>query len=115
MAIVVKNNNVGVSCRKVGKLCDMIRNKKASEALRLLRFDSKKEIALVLTKLINSGLAIAAESDKYDLDNLAVATIYANEGPTLKRVQPRAQGRVYRRLKRTSHLTVSVSIKDDYL
>lgn len=108
MAIVVKNSNVGVSPQKVRQVCDLVRNKKASDALKILRFCEKKEIAIVLTKLINSGLSIASESDKYDLDNLVVSTIYANEGPTLKRIQPRAQGRAFRIRKRTSHVLVEL-------
>lgn len=108
MAIVVKNSRVGVAPRKVRQVCDLIRNKKASEALKILRFSEKKEIAIVLTKLINSGLAIAADSDKYDIDNLVISTVYANEGPTLKRIQPRAQGRAFRVRKRTSHVLVEM-------
>lgn len=109
MAIVVKNNNVGIAPRKVRQVLDLIRNKKASEALRTLRFCEKKEISLMLTKLINSGLAIASESEKYDLDNLVVSKIFADEGPALKRIQPRAQGRAFRIRKRTSHVTVQLS------
>lgn len=105
MAIKVKANRIGVAPRKVRGVINMIRNKKASEALRILRFCGKKEIAIVLTKLINSGLAIASDSDKVDIDNLVVGTIYANEGPTLKRIQPRAQGRAFRVRKRTSNVT----------
>jgi large subunit ribosomal protein L22 len=108
MAITVKNSRVGIAPRKVRQVCDLIRNKKASEALKILRFCEKKEIAIVLTKLINSGLAIAADSEKYDLDNLVVGTIFADEGPTLKRIQPRAQGRAFRIRKRTSHITVKL-------
>jgi large subunit ribosomal protein L22 len=108
MAITVKNNRVGIAPRKVRQVCDLIRKKKASEALKILRFNEKKEIALVLTKLINSGLAIAADSEKYDLDNLVVGIIKADEGPTLKRIQPRAQGRAFRIRKRTSHITVEL-------
>ena len=108
MTIKVKNSRVGVAPRKVRQVCDLVRNKKASEALRILRFCEKKEIAIVLTKLINSGLAIASDSEKYDIDNLVVGTIYANEGPTLKRIQPRAQGRAFRIRKRTSHVHVEL-------
>jgi large subunit ribosomal protein L22 len=108
MAVTVKNNRVGVSSRKVRQVCDLIRNKKASEAIRILRFCEKKEIALMLTKLINSGLAIAADSEKYDLDNLVIGTIYADEGPTLKRIMPRAQGRAFRIRKRSSQVTVQL-------
>ncbi|MFG1500248.1 50S ribosomal protein L22 [Halobacteriovorax sp. XZX-3] len=108
MAITVRNSRVGIAPRKVRQVCDLIRKKKASEALKILRFQEKKEIALVLTKLINSGLAIAADSEKYDLDNLVIGTIKADEGPTLKRIQPRAQGRAFRIRKRTSHITVEL-------
>lgn len=108
MAIKVKNNNVGIAPRKVRQVCDLVRGQKASEALRTLRFCEKKEIAIMLTKLINSGLAIADSTNKYDLDNLIIATIKADEGPTLKRIQPRAQGRAFRINKRTSHVTVEL-------
>lgn len=106
MAIKVKNNNVGIAPRKIRQVCDLIRNKKASEAIKILRFCEKKEIAIVLTKLINSGLAIANEQSKYDLDNMVVGTIFTDEGPMLKRIMPRAQGRAYKIRKRTSHVTV---------
>ncbi len=108
MAIVVKNNSVGIAPRKVRQVCDLVRSKKASEAIKILRFCDKKEISIMLTKLINSGLAIADQSGKYDLDNLIVSVIYANEGPTLKRIQPRAQGRAFRVRKRTSRVTVEL-------
>jgi len=104
--IKVKNSNVGISPRKVRQVCDLIRNKKASEALKILRFCEKREIALVLTKLINSGLAIANEANKYDLENMVIGTVFSDEGPMLKRIMPRAQGRAYKIRKRTSHVTV---------
>lgn len=106
--ITVKNNNVNKSARKVRQVCDLIRRKKVEDALRVLRFSDKKEIAIVLTKLLNSGLQIASESDKYDLDNLVIDTIEVNEGPTLKRIQPRAQGRAFRVRKRTSYVNVTL-------
>ena len=108
MNVVVKNNGFGTSARKVRQVCDLIRNKKASEAARLLRFCEKKEISLMLTKLLNSGLTIATESGKMDLDNIVVSRVIADEGPTLKRVQPRAQGRAFRIRKRTSHITLEL-------
>ena len=108
--ITVKNNNINKSAQKVRQVCDLIRRKKVEEALRILRFSEKKEIAIVLTKLLNSGLQIASDSDKYDLDNLIIDAIQVNEGPTLKRIQPRAQGRAFRIRKRTSY--VSVSLKE---
>lgn len=108
MAIKVKVSRVGIAPRKVRQVCNLIRNKKASDAMRILRFCEKREIAIVLSKLINSGLAIASESEKYDIDNLVVGTIFADEGPTQKRIQPRAQGRAFRIRKRSSHVTVEL-------
>jgi len=108
MAIIVKNRKVGISPTKVRKVLDLVRNKKASDAIKILRFNEKKEISLVLAKLINSGLAIASDSDKYDIDNLVISQIFADGGPTLKRIQPRAQGRAFRIRKRTSHITLEL-------
>ena len=106
--ITVKNNNVNKSARKVRQVADLVRRKKVEDALRILRFNEKKEIAIMLTKLLNSGLQIASESDKYDLDNLVIDTIQVDEGKTLKRIQPRAQGRAFRIRKRTSYVTVAL-------
>jgi len=109
MAITVRNRNVGIAPRKVRQVCDLVRGQKASDALKVLRFCEKKEIALMLAKLINSGLAIADDSDKYDIDNLVINKIFADEGKTLMRIQPRAQGRAFRVRKRTSHVTLELN------
>ncbi len=106
--IVVKNNSVKKSARKVRQVCDLIRNRKVEDALRILRFNEKKEIAIMLTKLLNSGLQIASDSEKYDLDNLVIGEIMVDEGPTMKRIQPRAQGRAFRINKRTSYVKVAL-------
>ncbi|MBL7664218.1 MAG: 50S ribosomal protein L22 [Bacteriovoracaceae bacterium] len=106
MAITVHNRNFKKSARKVRLVCDLIRNKKVEEALRILRFNEKKETAIMLTKLLNSGLSIASSADKYDLDNLVVGQIFVDQGQIMKRIQPRAQGRAYRINKRTCHTTV---------
>ena len=106
--IKVKNNNVNKSARKVRQVCDLIRRQKVEDAIRILRFSEKKEIAIMLTKLVNSGLQIASESNKYDLDNLVIDSIMVDEGPTAKRIQPRAQGRAFRIRKRSSYVTVAL-------
>lgn len=106
--IVVRNNNVNKSASKVRQVCNLIRNKKVEEAMQILRFNEKKEIAIMLTKLLNSGLQIASDSNKYDLDNLVIGEIMVDEGPTLKRIQPRAQGRAFRIRKRTSYVKVAL-------
>jgi len=106
--ITVKNNKVGISARKVRQVADLVRRKKVEEALKILRFSEKKEIAIIVSKLINSGLAIASESKKYDLDNLIIETIKVDEGPSLKRVMPRAQGRAFRLSKKSSYVTLAL-------
>lgn len=111
MSIQVKNGSVSMSARKVRLVCDLIRRQPVSEALKILRFNEKKEISITLAKLLNSGLAIAANSGKYDLDNLVVEKIFVDEGPTMKRIQARAQGRAYRVRHRTSQITVELKEK----
>lgn len=108
MTIQVKNSSISIAPRKMRQVCDLIRSKPVSEALQILRFNEKKEIAIILTKLLNSGLAIASESGKYDLDNLKVGTIFVNEGPTMKRIRARAQGRAFRIRHRSSHVCVEL-------
>jgi large subunit ribosomal protein L22 len=108
MSVVVKLNGVRKSAFKVRQVCDLIRNKSAEDALRILRFNEKKEIAIMLTKLINSGLTIASNSEKYDLDNLKIGQLLVDEGNTLKRIQPRAQGRAFRIRKRTSKIKLEL-------
>ncbi len=108
MTILVKNRNVGISPFKIRKVCDLIRSRSAEEALKKLRFVDKKDIAITLTKLINSGLAIAAESNNQDLSSLMITKLMVDEGPTMKRFQPRAQGRAFKIRKRTSHITLEL-------
>lgn len=108
MSVVVKNNSLSVSPQKVRGVINLIRGKKVEDALNILRFCPKKDIAVSLTKLLNSGLDIASKTSKFDLENLVVGTIFADAGPTLKRVQPRAQGRAFRIRKRTSRVTVEL-------
>jgi len=108
MSITVNNSNIGISPRKVRLVCDLVRNKKVSEAVKILRYCEKREIALVVSKLINSALAIATDSNKLDIDNLVVGSVFVNEGAMLKRIMPRAQGRAYKVRKRTSHLTITL-------
>ena len=109
--IKVKQTRIGIAPLKVRKVCDLIRKKYVSEALDILRFCEKREIAITLTKLINSSLAIASASGTYDLDELVISTLYVDGGPSLKRIRPRAKGRAFRICKRTSHITLEVGEK----
>ena len=111
MAIVVKHKKLGIAPRKMRQVCDMIRRKYVSEALNILRFCPKREIAMSLTKLINSSLAIASESEKYDLDQLSISSIQVDESFTLKRLRPCAKGRANRIRKRSCNVTVKLEEK----
>ena len=89
---------------------DLIRGKKASEALAILQF-TPKAASPVVTKVVNSALANADHNYNMDLDNLYVTEVFVDQGPTLKRFRPRAQGRAFRIHKRTSHITVVLGEK----
>jgi large subunit ribosomal protein L22 len=104
--------------RKVRFVMDSIRGKYAQEALDLLKY-TPNHAAAEIAKVINSAIANAEFRAKAEYENglrdsrsvdwLMVSTCYVDAGPTMKRVQPRAQGRAYRILKRTSHITVVVT------
>ena len=94
-----------ISPRKVKIVIDTIKNKSIDEALAVLKF-TPKAASSILSKLIKSAEANAVNNNGLDRESLYVADAFANQGPTLKRIMPRAQGRAYRINKRTSHVTV---------
>ncbi len=96
---------VRISSRKVKVVIDLIRGKSVAEAQAILMFTPKAATEPVL-KLLNSAIANAENNQDLSRDNLIVAEVYANQGPTLKRFRPRAQGRATRIRKRTSHITI---------
>ena len=102
---VAKLSYARISSRKVKTVIDLIRNKNAGEALAILKLTPKAAPELV-EMLLESAIANAEKNHGMDANKLYVAEIYANQGPTLKRVRPRAQGRAFRIRKRTSHITV---------
>lgn len=93
------------SARKGRLVADLIRGKKVDEALTLLRF-CKRAAAKNCAKLVRSAMANAQDHKKLDVDSLYVKEIYVDEGPSMKRIRPRARGRVDRVIKRTCHATV---------
>ena len=97
-----------LSPQKARLVADQIRGKSVDQALNILRFSNKKAAAVV-KKVLESAIANAEHNDGADIDELKVAEIYVNQGPTLKRLRPRARGRADRILKPTSHLTVTVA------
>ena len=94
-----------IAPRKVSIVLDLIRNQELDKALAILQYTPKAASEL-LYKLVKSAAANAENNFNMDKNNLYVAECYVTPGPTLKRVMPRAQGRAYRILKRTSHITV---------
>ena len=101
---------IRISPRKVRLVMDELRGKKVEEALNMLTFSTQKG-GRILKKLINSAVANAQQNSGVDVDKLYIYRIFADEGPTLRRFIPRAQGRATRILKRTSHLTVILNDK----
>ena len=96
---------VRISPRKARLIMDQVRGKNVGEARKVLMFTPQKA-ALLVKKVIDSAVANAEHNNNADIDNLYIKRIYSDEGPSLKRWRPRAQGRAGRIRKRTSHLTV---------
>jgi len=100
-----------ISPRKVQIVCDLIRGKDTKTAAALLNATPKAASTLVL-KILRSAVANAENNFNMDPDNLYVSATFANPGPIIKRIRPRAQGRAFRINKRTSHITVVVAEKE---
>lgn len=101
---------IRISPRKVQEVADLVRGKNVNEALAILEFTNKRG-AGILKKVVSSAVANAENNNDMDRENLYIAEVFANQGPTLKRFQPRAQGRAFMIRKRTSHIGVVVKEK----
>ncbi len=110
MEIRAKARFIRISPQKIRLIMGQVRGKKVEEALNLLSFAPQRG-ARILKKLLDSAVANAQQNADTDVDSLYIAKVYADEGPTLKRWRPRAQGRATRIRKRTSHLTVILDEK----
>jgi len=96
-----------ISSRKVKIVADLIRGKDVNEALSIVKFTPKAS-SEIIEKLLKSAIANAENNHEMKSENLYVAEIYANQGPTLKRIRPAAKGSAVRIRKRTSHITIVV-------
>ena len=94
-----------VSVKKACFVLDAIRGKNVQDALAILTYNPRYASS-VIKKLLESAIANAENNNGMNAENLYVAACFANKGPTMKRVKPRAQGRAYRIEKRMSHITV---------
>ena len=100
-----------ISARKVKIVADLIRGKDAGEALSIVKFTPKAS-SEIIEKLLKSAIANAENNHGMNRGNLVVSEIYANQGPTLKRIRPAAKGSAVRIRKRTSHITIILREKE---
>ena len=98
-------NYVRIAPRKVSVVLDLIRNKPADLAMAILQH-TPKAACEPLQKLLKSAMANAENNHNMEVSKLYVASCSVSQGPTLKRIRPRAQGRAYRINKKTSHITL---------
>ena len=99
-----------VSVQKACFVLDAIRGKNVQDALAILTYNPRYASS-VIKKLLESAIANAENNNGMNTENLYIAECYANKGPTMKRVKPRAQGRAYRIEKRMSHITIVLDEK----
>ncbi|TOQ45358.1 50S ribosomal protein L22, partial [Vibrio parahaemolyticus] len=95
MEAIAKHNFARISPQKARLVADLIRGKSVDQALEILTFSNKKAAALV-KKVLESAIANAEHNEGADIDDLNVAKIFVDEGPTMKRIMPRAKGRADR-------------------
>lgn len=100
-----------IAPRKARQVIDMIRGKKVGDAQTILKF-TPRFAAEIISKVLNSAIANAENNHKMNRDNLYVSEAYVDQGPTMKRFMPRAQGRASAIHKRTSHITIVVAEKE---
>lgn len=110
MQAIAKLRMARVSPQKVRLVADQIRGMPVEKALSTLTF-STKGASSIMKKVLESAIANAEHNEGADVDELKVSAIMVDEGPTLKRIKPRARGSADRILKRTSHITVRVAEK----
>jgi len=117
MEALAKVKHIRVTPMKARRVVNLIRGKQATEALAILKF-APQAASEPIYKLVHSAMANAkvkadAANILFDEDDLIVSAAFVDEVTTLKRFMPRAQGRAFRILKRTSHITIVVSTPDE--
>ena len=112
MEVRSKESYIRMPARKLRRVINEVRGKKVPDALNILKFMPYFAAKVVEKNLVN---AVANASEKWGVvsDNLMVSEVTADEGPTYKRARPRAQGRMYKIMKRTAHLTVQVKVVEE--
>jgi large subunit ribosomal protein L22 len=114
---IARVRHIRVTPMKARRVVDMIRGKQALEALAILKFApqsaSEPVYKLVASAMANARVKADASNSYLDEQDLVVARAFVDEGTTLKRFQPRAQGRAFQILKRTSHITIVLATPED--
>ncbi|MHA6669259.1 50S ribosomal protein L22 [Homoserinimonas sp. A447] len=114
---IARVRHIRVTPMKARRVVNMIRGKQAQEALAILKFApqgaSEPVYKLVASAIANARVKADAANTFLDEQDLFVSSAYVDEGTTLKRFQPRAQGRAFQILKRTSHITVVLATPDE--
>ena len=108
MEAKARQTDIRMTARKLRRVINEVRGKAVKDAQTMLRF-MPYFAARVVEKNLKAAVANAQEKYGIGADALKISEIYADESQTLKRGKPRAQGRIYKRLKRSSHLTIKVS------
>jgi len=114
---IARVRHIRVTPQKARRVVNMIRGKQAQEALAILKFApqgaSEPVYKLVASAIANARVKADASNSFLDEQDLYVSPAFVDEGTTLKRFQPRAQGRAFKILKRTSHITVVLATPDE--
>ncbi|WP_026534043.1 50S ribosomal protein L22 [Arthrobacter sp. H14] len=109
--------HVRVTPMKARRVVNLIRGKQANEALAILKFApqaaSEPVFKVVQSAMANARVLADRDGVAFDEDDLFISEAFVDQGPTMKRFQPRAQGRAYRILKRTSHITVVLATPEE--
>nr|VFK28678.1 MAG: LSU ribosomal protein L22P [Candidatus Kentron sp. MB]VFK32256.1 MAG: LSU ribosomal protein L22P [Candidatus Kentron sp. MB]VFK75775.1 MAG: LSU ribosomal protein L22P [Candidatus Kentron sp. MB] len=108
MSVTAKLRFIRISPQKARLVADQVRGLDVGKATDLLQL-SRKKAARIVGKLLSAAVANAEHNEGMDIDKLYVSALYVDQGPSYKRIRVRARGRVNRILKRTSHITITLS------
>ena len=115
---IARVKHIRVTPMKARRVVDLVRGKQAAEALAILKFApqaaSEPVYKLVASAMANARVKADASNSFLDEQDLVISRAFVDEGTTLKRFQPRAQGRAFKILKRTSHITIEVATPDEF-
>jgi large subunit ribosomal protein L22 len=114
---IARVKHIRVTPMKARRVVDLVRGKQAAEALAILKFApqsaSEPVYKLVASAMANARVKADASNSFLDEQDLVISRAFVDEGTTLKRFRPRAQGRAFKILKRTSHITIEVATPDE--